>query len=69
MPNTPLVTHDGPAPTRKVSAYTIGVACAAIGAWLLAEFSGIHMPPGIEAAFALICGFCLSYLVRDRANA
>lgn len=40
-------------PDRKIAA----AAIAAVLAWLLQAFAGIDMPPGVEAAVAVIVGY------------
>ncbi len=53
------------APTRKVSAATLGGAAAAIGAWLIQLGFGIDVPPGVEGGIATLAAFGFGYIVRE----
>lgn len=55
-------------PATKVTAAGVSGAIAAIVAWLLAEFAGVDMPAGVEAAFATVFAFVVGYMVEDEPN-
>ena len=55
-------------PASKVTAAGVSGAIAAIAAWLLAEFAGVDMPAGVEAAFATVIAFVVGYLKEDEPN-
>lgn len=63
MPNS------NPHGNRKVTAGSVGGAIAAITAWGLAEFAGLDVPPGIEAALATLVVGALVYFTPERSNA
>jgi hypothetical protein len=54
------------APTQKVGTIPLSGALASIGAWVLASFYGIDMPPGTEAAFATLLTFLIAYIIPER---
>lgn len=54
------VTVAAKAPTRKVSASTLGASVAVVGTYVLSQF-GIVLPPEVGAASALILGTVAAY--------
>lgn len=64
-----MTTIDQPssAPTPKVAAGGAAGAAAAVISWLLQVTLSVDMPPGIEAAVAVLVATAVSYFVRDRA--
>ena len=51
-------------PDRKVTAGALAGALTAIGAWVLAEFGGVTLPPEIAVAIATVFTFVTSYFVK-----
>jgi hypothetical protein len=62
-----LYTQPSPNPTRKVTAGALGGALAAIVAWAVQAFGDVVLPPGIEAAIAVVFSFLCSYITQDEA--
>ena len=60
-----LVSQTTVAPTRKVTAAVAAGAAATILAWLAQQF-GLDVPPGVEAAFAVLLAGGAGYLARER---
>lgn len=52
-------------PNRKVTVGAVAGAVATIVAWSGRAFGGIDLPGGVEAAFATIVMFTLSYLIPE----
>jgi hypothetical protein len=61
-----LVSQASVAPTRKVTAAVVAGSAATILAWIAQQF-GLEVPPGVEAAFAVLLAGAAGYLARDRA--
>ena len=51
-------------PDRKVTVGALAGALTAIGAWVLAEFGGVTLPPEIAVAVSTVFTFVTSYFVR-----
>ena len=66
-----LQTQDDPQngdlmqPDRKITAGALAGALTAIGAWVLAEFGGVSLPPEIAVAVSTVFTFVTSYFVRS----
>lgn len=51
-------------PTRKVTAGAAGGALATLIALYLPDF-GIHVHPGAESAFGVLCTLAFAYIVKE----
>lgn len=60
-----LVSQPTAAPTRKVTATALGGAFATLTAWALQTYGGVDVPPGIEAALAVVFAVLMGYIVRE----
>ena len=55
-----------PAPTTKVTAFTVGAALATVAVTLAHTTWGVQFPAGFEGALAVIFGFIAGYFVKER---
>lgn len=65
---TELVSQESYAPTRKVTAAVVAGAAGTVIAWLLQQFAGVDVPPGVESAFGVLLAGAAAYLAKERAR-
>lgn len=68
MHTAPLVSQDDMMPTRKLMAVAIAGAVIVTAVWMMDQFTGVTMPPEVQAALHTAISVGIAYFVRDRAN-